>query len=301
MRILVSDKKKFFIIFAFLFLFAFAGCSSKEKADDGKLDVYTSFWPVYDFASKIGADKINVKNLVPASAEPHDWEPTPEDMQNIADADMFIYNGYSMEPWLDKLIEAVQNDNLIVVEAGADIVSDKDASEADPHIWLSLKNAVKEMENIKNALCLADEKNSQFYEENFKKYKSEFEALDNEFYEFISNCSQKNIITAHSAFYYLCHDYGLNQISIRGLSPEEEPSPAMMAEIVDFAKQNNIKYVFFEPSSDKKTAQTIADEINGEILPLDPLECLSEEQIKNGEDYLSIMRKNLNALKTALY
>lgn len=302
-RTLAFNKKGFFLCLSFLILLIFTACSAQEKPDDGRLKVYTSFYPVYDFAAKIGGDKINLKNIVPGSAEPHDWEPTPKDMQLIADADMLIYSGYGMEQWLEKLTAAAENDALLLVEAGEGVITentDGGIYDTDPHIWISIKNAVLEMENIKNALCQADSENASYYEDNFMKYKAEFEALDKEFEEFVSGCDKKDIIVSHAAFSYLCQDYGLNQIAISGLSPEEEPEPSRMAEIVDLAKQNDIKCIFFEPNSDKKAAQILADEIGAEMLELNPLECLSEAEQENGNDYLSIMRKNFQALKEAL-
>lgn len=311
MKILVFKKFKNILLILFALLI-FTSCSSDNNADDNtdnnnRLNIYTSFYPVYDFTSKIGGDKISVKNIVPTGTEPHDWEPTPKDMQSIAEADMLIYNGLGMEQWVEKVTSAVGNDNLKLVEAsnGVELItvgdnSQTDYYDTDPHIWTSIRNAVIEMENIKNALCEADSENSDYYEENFNKYKSEFEALDKEFEDFVSNCSKKDIIVAHDAFSYLCRDYGLNQIAINGLSAESEPEPSKMAEIVDFAKNNNIKIIFYEELISPKAAQTIANEIGAETTALNPLEGLSESEEANGDDYLSVMKKNLEAIKKAL-
>lgn len=322
MKILVFNKKKScfkFISIALsliMTLAIFSGCSSADNkpSDDGKLMVYTSFYPMYDLTSKIGGDKINVTNMVPTGTEPHDWEPTPKDMQAIANADVLVYNGLGMEQWIDKVTGAVDNDKLILVEAskGIDLITsysdheeehsdnDNHDHDTDPHVWTSIRNAIVEMENIKNALCEADSENSAYYEENFNKYKAEFEALDKEFSDFTSSCKNKNIVVAHEAFSYLCRDYGLNQIAINGLSAEAEPDPARMAEIVDFAKKNNVKVIFFEELVSPKVAEVIAQEVGAETMVINPLEGLSDEEVNNGDDYLSVMRKNLEALKKAL-
>lgn len=303
-----------------LCLCVFSACTSGgETADNGKLKVYTSFYPIYDFTSKIGGDKIEVTNIVPTGTEPHDWEPTPKDMQAIANADMLVYNGLGMEHWVEKVTNAVGNDKLVLVESsnGINLITEhtddhKEEEEhfgedghnhdhdTDPHVWTSIRNAITQMENIKNALCEADSENAAYYEENFNKYKLEFEALDKEFESFIASCEKKDIIVAHDAFSYLCKDYGLNQIAINGLSAEAEPEPSRMAEIVEFARENDIKVIFFEELVSPKVAQTIAKEIGAETMVLNPLEGLSDEEVVSGDDYLSVMRKNLEAIKKAL-
>lgn len=320
MKILVSNKKNIFKLISLaisiiMTLSLISGCSNeKQVTENGKLMVYTSFYPLYDLTSKIGGDKVNVTNMVPTGTEPHDWEPTPKDMGAISNADLLVYNGLGMEQWIDKVTGAVSNDKLILVEAskGVDLITshsehkekhfdeEEHNHDVDPHIWTSIKNAIIEMENIKNALCQADSDNSAYYEENFKKYKAEFEALDKEFSDFTSSCKNKNIVVAHEAFSYLCRDYGLNQIAINGLSAESEPDPARMAEIVKFAKENNIKVIFFEELVSPKLAEVIASEIGAETMVINPLEGLSDEELANGDDYLSVMRKNLEALKKAL-
>lgn len=283
---------------------AFSGCSVRKADNNEKLKVYTSFYPMYDLTKKTAGDKAEVINLVPAGTEPHDWEPTPRDMQAVADADILVYNGLGMEQWIDKVNASVGGEGPMLVEAseGIEVISENNGGneDTDPHVWTSIGNAVKEMENIKNALCEADSENAAYYEDNFNKYKAEFEKLDNEFREFTENAEKRDIIVAHEAFSYLCRDYGLNQIAVNGLSAEDEPSPARMTEIIDYARQNNIKYVFAEELSSQKTAETVAKEIGAEIIVLNPLEGLSQEEEDNGDDYLSVMKRNLEAIKTAL-
>lgn len=316
---------------------ALSGCSSNGtdkssqdgKKDEGKIKVYTSFYPMYDFAKKVGGDKIDISNLVPAGTEPHDWEPTPQDLVKIGESDVFVYNGAGMEAWVEKVSENVKNDKLIQVEAskGIDLIKvehehehegdghedkhDKEKAkhedvhehehgQYDPHVWLNPQNAKKEMKNIKDAFVKADPKNSSYYEENFKKYSAEFDKLDSKYKTELSKTKKKDIIVSHEAFAYICNSYGLKQVGIEGLTPDSEPDAAKMAEITKFAKENNVKYIFFEELVSPKVSNTIAKEVGAKTEVLNPLEGLTQEQIDKGEDYFSIMEANLDVLLKAL-
>lgn len=308
--------KKLWIMFltGSLALFLMTGCSSSpansENKQDGKLTVYTSFYPMYDFASKIGGDKVTIVNMVPAGTEPHDWEPTAADITGLEKADIFIYNGAGMEHWAEDILESLSNKDLISVEASKGIAlmeghheeegDDDGEEEYDPHVWLSPTNAQLEIKNIKDALVSADPDNKDYYEENYSKYSKELEVLDKEFKDALSVLPNKDIIVAHQAFGYLCSAYDLNQVPIEGLSPDSEPDPAKVAEIIDFAKKHNVTVIFFEELVSPKVAQTIADAIGARTDVLNPLEGLSDKQQAAGDDYFSVMRQNLETLKTAL-
>jgi len=288
-----------------LVLGAFVGCgASGAQGGNGKLKVYTSVYPLYDFAKKVGGDKITVFNMVPAGTEPHDWEPSPSDITNLEKADVFIYNGAGMENWVEKVLGSIQNKKLIAAEASKDITLIKGnhngEEELDPHVWLNPAYAKIEMEAIKNSLIQADSANLGFYETNYKKYSAEFDALDKEFKDNLSTMPKKDIIVAHEAFGYLCGAYGLNQYAIEGLTPDSEPDSARMSEIIEFAKEHKVKTIFFEELVSPKVAQTIAKEIGAKTEVLNPIEGLSGERQAAGEDYFSVMRQNLNTLKSAL-
>lgn len=287
---------------------------SVEKNESKKLEIYTSIYPLYDFAVKVGGDKVNVTNLVPAGTEPHDWEPATTDILSLEKADMLIYNGAGMEHWVDEVSASLEKKDLILLEASEGIKllegsepegeeENKEIGEEhnyDPHIWLSINNAKKMMENMKNAIEGADPANKDFYEANYQKYAKEFDALDLKFREELSAVTNKDIIVAHQAFSYLCADYGLNQVAIEGLAADSEPDAKRMAEIINFAKDKKIKTIFFEELVSPKVAQTIASEIGAKTAVLNPLEGLTQEQLNEGEDYLSIMEDNLNTLVNAL-
>ena len=294
------------------------GCGTQPAdtaTDDGRLRVLTSFYPMYDFACKIGGDCIDVTNMVPSGTEPHDWEPSTNDLKNLEKADVFIYNGADMEPWADDLLVS-RSDTLHVVEASENVElrttdgehehahehegADHHHGDFDPHVWLDPENAKIEMEAIRDALCAADPENSTVFQSNYEKYAAELDALDAEFREKLASLPSRTIVVAHEAFGYLCDAYGLTQVGIEGLSPDSEPDPGRMAEVIDFVREHSISTIFFEELVSPKVAEAIASETGAQAKMLSPLEGLSDEQAAAGADYFSVMHDNLAALMEAL-
>lgn len=282
-----------------------AGSKGTGSPADKKLIVYTSVYPMYDFAQKIGGDKIQLKNLVPAGTEPHDWEPTPSDIADIEKANVLIYNGAGMETWLDKVLKSINTEKIVTVEAskGLSLLNNPDKTEnikTDPHVWLDPKLAKQEMEAIKNGLVNADPANQAYYEKNYADYALQFNQLDQEYKAAAAQFSKKDIVVAHQAFGYLCSAYGLNQVAIEGLAADSEPSPARMAEIVNMVREKQIRYIFYEELVSPKVAQTIAQETGVTTAVLNPVEGLTESDQQAGKEYFSVMRDNLEVLKKAL-
>ena len=292
--------------------------AAKADAMESKkmLKVMASFYPMYDFAAKIGGDKAEVITLVPSGTEPHDWEPAAADIRNLEEADLFIYSGAGMEHWVDDVLASLDNKDLISVEASKGVAlrdghshsheeeegagEPEEEGQYDPHVWLSPLNAEKEMENIKNAYIKADPDNRDYYEANYELYASRFADLNQKFKDTLSSLPNKDIVVSHEAFGYLCDAYGLNQVGIEGLSPNSEPSPARMAEIIDFVRANHVRVIFFEELVSPKVAETIAKETGSSVQVLNPLEGLSDEELESGADYFSVMEENLKQLEAAL-
>lgn len=319
-------KKRGILVLAAVAALNMHAFAAEEATDVGeKLKVMASFYPMYDFAEKIGGDYVEVTNMVPAGTEPHDWEPAATDIKNLEEADVFIYNGAGMEHWVEDVLASLENKDLKAVEAskGLELLAGGEEAEAtsedqtetdseaatddqaeevsyDPHVWLSPKNAKQEMSNIKDALIEADPDHAEAYEQNYETYATKMDDLDAEYQEKLADTKSKDLIVAHEAFGYLCRDYGLNQVGIEGLSPDSEPDAKRMNEIIAFAKENNVKTIFFEELVSPKVAETIASEIGAKTAVLNPLEGLTDEEISAGEDYFSVMESNLEALTQAL-
>lgn len=322
-----------------LMVLLFISCGKKnEEVVAQKPVVVTSNYPIYDFVEKIAKDTVEVINIIPPGAEPHDWEPTAKDITLFEKADLFVYNGAGMEPWAEDVLESLSNKNLktLVTSSNVDLIRNEEDEEHDhdhdhdhehhhhhhhddhdhdehdhehhhhhhgeydPHIWLSLKNADIISKSIKDKLIEINPDKAEFYEENYKEFSKELAALDEKYTKELAEFKGRNIVVAHEAFAYLCRDYGLNQLGIEGVFAESEPTPKKMKEIVDYVKANNVKVIFFESLASPKVAEAIARETGAETDMLNPIEGLTESEIASGKDYLSIMEDNLSSLKKAL-
>lgn len=287
-------KNIFFIIIILLSIFVLNCNKNGDKNSDknilGKFQIYTSIYPIYDFTKKIGGEKITVYNMTKAGAEPHDFEITSKDMANLSNADLFIYNGGGMEHWVDTIMEALKY--LKYINASSNI----NENNLDPHFWLSPINAKIQMENIKNGLIEIDFENKNYYESNYNLYANRLNELDDKIRNSLSNIKNRNLVLTHPAFGHFCKEYSLNQIAIA----RDEADPKAMADIITFIKNNNVQAIFYEEFSSSKLVDSIAKETGIKILTLNPIESLSEEDIEAGEDYFSIMGKNLISLSDGL-
>jgi zinc transport system substrate-binding protein len=335
-------KKSLLAMLSVITAAALAGCGAQEasqnapQADAGasKPKVYTSIYPLEFAAKRIAGDHADVVNIVPTGVEPHDFEPTAQDMVGLSGADLFIYNGSGFEAWVDKAVEGLDKNKTAVVNAteGLELLKaaedhehgdehqegtaeqgheehqegstaeahEHEHGEFDPHVWLDPTMLKAQAEKIKAALAQKDQAHAADYEKNFQQLASDLDQLDKEFKEMVAKAPKKEFMVSHSAFAYLAHRYGLEQVAISGLNPADEPSPADMKELVEHVKEHNISYVLFETLVSPKVAEVIAKEAGVKTGTLNPLEGLTEEEAKSGKDYLSIMRDNLNMLRAAL-
>lgn len=296
----------FVILLSFLIFtgYALRGRLTTKQLPTGKLHVVTSIYPMYYFASQIAGDKAVLQNITPAGSEPHDYEPTTKDVAAIEKSDLLIINGDKLESWGDQIKQTLSGTKVVIVTASNGIVSqtmsDKGVSIPDPHIWLDPVLAKKEVANIVQGFMLADPDNRDYYLKNQRLLNNKLDQLDKQFRSGLKDCTLKDIVTSHAAFGYVADEYGLKQISIAGISPDQEPSAKQLADIVTIAKKNDIKYIFFETLVSPKLSQTIANEIGAKTIVFNPLEGLTQEQIDSRQDYFSVQFQNLTNLKTAL-
>jgi ABC-type metal ion transport system, periplasmic component/surface adhesin len=279
------------------------------NAENKKLQIVTTLFPLYDFAKSIGQDKVEVTLLLTPGVEAHSFEPRPSDVILINQADVFVYTGKSMEPWADDIIKSVTNKNLVIVNVSNGITlipavfhdADEPVGSMDPHIWLDFDNAGIMVNSISKAIIEKDPANSSLYEKNATNYLQQLADLDNEYKLALSLCSSKEIIYAgHYAFGYLTKRYGLEYFAAQGVSPDSEPTAADLINLVNQIKKDNIKYIFYEELSSPKIAQTLSDETGAELLLLNAAHNISKEQLEQGATFISIMKNNLTNLKIGL-
>jgi zinc transport system substrate-binding protein len=276
----------------------------RPTADSQRLRVVTSFYPLYFFASEIGGDRAEVLNITPAGAEPHDYEPTAQDIADIERANLIVLNGGGLEAWGDKIKQVIDPRKTLVVTVGDGLataqVEEDGETVVDPHVWLSPVLASQMVDKIAISLMQSDPANAVYYEGNAAALKVKLADLDTAYRAGLAQCAKKDFITSHAAFGYIASSYALRQVPISGLSPDAEPSAKQLIEVAQFARQNDVKYIFFEELVSPKLSQTIATEVGAQTLVLDPLEGLAAEDIAAGKNYLTVMQENLANLKTAL-
>lgn len=314
-------KKIISILLSACILGTLAGCSkatiatkedvNKETNAQSKLQVVVSFNPLKEFAKAVGQDKIEVKTVVPEGVEPHDFEPKIKDMENISNATVFVYTGFEMESWVEKTLSAIDNKNLVVVDSssGIDPIKNEDEEheeeeheedghehgQFDPHIWLSLREAKIQTKNIKDALVKADEVNKDFYEKNFKEFSDELDKLYNEYKVKFEALANKNFVTGHAAFGYLCRDFGLIQNSVEDVFSEGEPTAQKLKELIELSKKNKIKVIFMEELASPRVSETLAKEVGAEVQKIYTIE--SNEENKN---YIQSMEENIANIYNSL-
>lgn len=292
------NKKVLLAVMAIIIL-AIAGymlTPALPSQNTSKTKVVATFYPHTEFAQNVGGEHVEVKNTTPAGSEPHDYEPTPPDIASVYTAQLFISNGAGVDSWADNIEADLESKGVVVLRVADSVAT----LENDPHFWLDPVLVQKEIDLIATALIKVDSEHAAIYVQNRDAYKAQLAALDQEYKMGLANCKLHEIITSHNAFNYLAKQYGFSTIYILGLSPEDDPSPKTMAEVVKIAKEKKIKHVFFETLVSPKLSETIAREIGAQTLELNPIEGLSIAEIAQGKNYISIMKSNLSNLKIAL-
>ncbi|WP_150270707.1 metal ABC transporter solute-binding protein, Zn/Mn family [Paenibacillus tepidiphilus] len=392
---LFQIRKSIMLGVSILTLLALAACGPKSSGSivEGKVNVVTTFYPIYEFAAEIGGDDANVINLLPVGVEPHDWTPRSQDIVNTSKAQLFLYNGAGLEGWVPNFLKSLDSDSqveAVEVSTGIDLIltteddghnhgatgehsedehaadehahedehaadehahegehaadehdhedehaadeqsadehaadehatdeqsadehatdehaadehtEEADSLHTDPHTWVSPKSALVMAENIKNSLQAADPDHKDGYEERYNALAERLKALDAKFTAELGKLPNKEIVVSHQAFGYLARDYGLAQHAIMGLSPDAEPRGQDLLELAELVKEEGIRYIFFEELVSDKLAKTLADEAGVSTMVLNPVEGLTEAQEKNGDNYFTLMEKNLQNLILAL-
>lgn len=304
-------KKSLILVFSVIILLSLAlplGCSTRQPADNpDAINMVVTIQPQIEFAEKVGGDKVTVNVMVPAGASPHTYEPLPSQITNLANADIYAQVGSGVEfeiAWMDKLEST--NDKMLIVNCsdGIELIASSGEEEhaaeheeeneghhhgaMDPHIWTSPANAVIMSENMKKGLQEIDPANSDYYENNFQAYKQQLSALDSDIRTSLKTVDNRAFMTYHPAYGYFAHEYGLEMIAIQ--QEGKEPSAADIADLIETAKEKNIKIIIISPQFNPESAQTIAREIGCQTVGVNVL----------APDYLENMRYFVNELLNSL-
>ena len=339
-------KKLSFLLLIASLVFGLTACNSTSSAtneqktteeDSTKLDIYTTVYPLSYFAERIGGDYVNVSSIYPPGTNEHTFEPTQQDMMDLADADLFFYVGLGLEGFVENAKNTLKNESVKLV-ATSDAISDDmlnasaeeehvheeeeehdheaegheeheheeegheghNHGDIDPHVWLSPILSQKLALSIKDELVAALPEQEQVLTENYNELISELETLDQQFEKMASNVETKTFFVSHASFGYIAEQYGLEQIAIAGINSQSEPSQKELTEIVDQAEMLQVSYILFEQNVSSKLSTVIQNEVGADALELHNLSVLTQEDVKNDETYFTLMEKNIETLKQAL-
>jgi len=281
----------------------------KKTPEASEISVIATFYPLEELARSVGGERVTVRSIVPAGAEPHEYEPSTQDILSVYESDIFLLNGAGVDVWAEKIrpeleqrgVKVRQMSEIIsLLSRASEEEAEEEESPYDPHFWLDPVYVEEEVKAIATTFVERDPAGEAEYFQRRDETLSKLSALDNDYRSGLKECRQNTIITSHNAFSYLAKRYGFATISISGISPEAEPSPRRMAELTQTIRDKKIKYVFFETLVSPKVSETLAREAGVQTLVFNPLEGLTDEERRTGENYFSIMKKNLDNLRTAL-
>lgn len=301
-------------VLAVCVLCGFAGCGDagkKEKSD--KLSIVCTLFPQYDFVREIVGGKADVTLLLTPGTDSHSYDPSPADMVKISECDLFVYTGNLMEAWTAQVIETLpESVKVLNVSDGLELsaVKQEDKEDidehehehaADPHVWTNPQNAVKISRRIADMLCEIDPDNTDEYTASANEYIKKLEALDEEIEKAVKAADYKKIVICDRfSMHYFCQRYGIDYIAaFDSCTANTEPSPAVIVEITNEVKENNIPAVFAAELSNRKVADAVAEQTGAAVLELHSCHNLSAEDFDAGESYLSLMQRNLQNLKIA--
>lgn len=271
-----------------------------------KLNVIATFYPLADFAQNVGGDKVTVSILVPETVDVHDFEPTPSSITAVSTADVLIYNGVGLEPWIQNVVSSSENKNLVQVDTSQGITLlpvaqqfQDDNMIYDPHIWLNPVDVQQQVRNILQGLIQADPADSEYFTQNADTYIAKLEALNQQAINATTGTATNRFVTFHEAFSYFANQYNITQVPILGPF-EEEPSAGDIQNVIDAIHQYGLRYVGYESLENPAISQSISTQTNASLIEMNPIEGLTDEQKTAGDNYITLMQRNIENIHLAL-
>lgn len=309
------------VILCVTVLIMMCGCNAVQSPSDspsGKITIVTTIYPPTDFSQKVGGEYVSVHQLLKPGAESHTYEPTPKDILAIENCDLFIYVGGESDSWIDDIISSIDSSNVRTVKMldAVEALSEEhvegmeeeeheeheEGEELDEHVWTSIRNAELITEKICVELSEIDPQHKNYFRQNTDDYIKKLAELDKAYHETIDSSARKEIIVADRfPFRYMAHEYGLTYYAaFPGCSSDSEPSAKTLGFLINKVSEDGIPVVFHIEFSNEKIADSVVEVSGAKKLMLHSCHNLSQDELNNGEDYLSIMQNNLEGLKEAL-
>jgi zinc transport system substrate-binding protein len=259
--------------------------NSSPNSSNGKIGVVVSIGPEMEWTNAVGGDKVDVTLMVPANADPHTYEPLPNQLTQVSNAKIYVEIGSPLEfetNYMDKI--RATNPNMLIVNASQGIQlipnsAENETDTMDPHDWVDPKNAKIMVNNIYNGLVQVDPADKDYFQKNREQYLHQLDELDRNTTDLLKGKQETDILVYHPAFGYYAKDYNLNQVG--AMINDEEPSPQRIAMMVNVAKQNNITVVYSEPQYDPKFMQSIASQVGAQVLTVNDLDEHYLQNMKN--------------------
>ncbi|MDF2791229.1 MAG: adhesin [Neobacillus sp.] len=309
-------KKIILLPFILLISLGITACSAENEQTDNKkeqLTIYSTVFPLQYFTERIGGKYVTVNTIYPPGADEHTFEPSQKDMIKLADSDLFFYIGLGLEGFVESAKESLKNENVSLIPTAEDLILDpaeeheahddhEDDGHGDfnPHVWLDPVYSKEMAAVIRDSLIEKMPQNKETFNQNYQKLADELDQLNSEFESTIQTAKHKEILVTHAAFSYWEQRYGLEEISISGLSTTNEPTQRELENIISLADKQGLHYILFEQNVQSKLAEIVQKEIDAKALPVHNLGILTKENIKDNETYFTLMEQNLESLKTAL-
>ncbi|CAH0227666.1 High-affinity zinc uptake system binding-protein ZnuA [Peribacillus sp. Bi96] len=293
-----------------------SGCGNLKgetnHTDKNILNVYTTVYPLQYFTEAIGGEYVNVETVYPPGTDEHSFDPSQKDIVKMAESDLFFYIGYHLEGFVTKAKPILSKEGVTTVAVGETVHLDENEHEhaheedghdhggVNPHLWLDPIYSIEMAKSIKEELTKKMPEQEEYFNSRFNELSEKLKALDKKFATTIESGRTNKIIVSHSAYGYWEERYGLEQIGVTGLTSSNEPSQKDLEKIVTMANKENLNYVIFEQNISSKLTEIIQKEMGAKSLTLHNLSVLTDKDIEAGEDYFSLMEKNIKTLQTAL-
>lgn len=295
------------ILLSFLGL---SGCSVNESTttaaspgiaplNEKPVTIAASFYPVYIFSLNIAKDIPNVQvvNMTkPITGCLHDYILTPEDLKILETAKFFVINGAGMESFMDKVVSQMPQLKIIDSSTGLTLIPGQGDEAENPHVWLSITNAIVQVQNIGGQLAALDPENAAAYQKNTAVYVQKLETERTKMHQALKDLPHRDIITFHEAFPYFAQEFGLNIAGVVEREPGSEPSAKELSQTIDQINQLNVKALFVEPQYSTKSAETLARQTGAKVYTLDPI----VTGPLDADAYIQIMDNNCRVLQEAL-
>lgn len=292
-------------------IFVLSGCRQNAVGDGKtsvnasvstkKLTIVTSFYPMYVSTINVTKDVsgVEVVNMTkPQTGCLHDYQLTPSDLKTLETADAFVVNGAGMEAFLDKVVNQQKDLQIIDASKGIELIKDDDGEE-NPHVWVSVSNAILQVKNIQEQLSAIDKGNADKYKSNADAYIKKFEALKSKMHEALDGVKNREIITFHEAFPYFAKEFNFKIVAVIEREPDTSPTPQELTDTIEIVKNSGIKALFAEPQYPAKAAETIAKETGAKVYSLDPA-VTGDADLDAYDEYINTMEQNLKSLQEAL-